>query len=159
EGATEPPAWLDGDGPFPAEEVLVAGNGLVHLPSFVAGKKDFFRDPDITFFSLNALDYDFLPDAPTPKNWFDFLGQRWGKDAEAVGLLQEWFGYCLAPDTSQQKILLIVGPKRSGKGTVARVLTRLVGRKNVAGPTLSSLGTNFGLWPLLGKTLAIIHDA
>jgi len=29
----------------------------------------------------------------------------------------------------------------------------------VAGPTLSSLGTNFGLWPLLGKTAAIVSDA
>ncbi len=30
---------------------------------------------------------------------------------------------------------------------------------NVAGPTLSSLGTNFGLEPLIGKSLAIISDA
>src|SRR5262249_11196231 len=28
-----------------------------------------------------------------------------------------------------------------------------------AGPTLSSLGTNFGLWPLLGKNVAMIQDA
>ncbi|WP_152977769.1 hypothetical protein [Bradyrhizobium pachyrhizi] len=30
---------------------------------------------------------------------------------------------------------------------------------NVAGPTLSSLGGEFGLAPLLGKTLAVISDA
>src|SRR5262249_24032562 len=77
----------------------------------------------------------------------------------AIATLQEWFGYCLLPDTSQQKILLAVGPKRSGKGTIARVLRGLVGMENTAGPTLSGLGTNFGLWPLLGKTLAIISDA
>jgi putative DNA primase/helicase len=35
----------------------------------------------------------------------------------------------------------------------------MLGRANVAGPTLSSLGTNFGLWPLIGKTTAIISDA
>src|SRR5262249_61592822 len=77
----------------------------------------------------------------------------------AIATLQEWFGYCLLPDTSQQKILLAVGPKRSGKGTIARVLRGLVGIENTAGPTLAGLGTNFGLWPLLGKTLAIISDA
>src|SRR5262249_8172089 len=77
----------------------------------------------------------------------------------AIATLQEWFGYCLLPDTSQQKILLAVGPKRSGKGTIARVLRGLVGIENTAGPTLASLGTNFGLWPLLGKTLAIVSDA
>jgi putative DNA primase/helicase len=30
---------------------------------------------------------------------------------------------------------------------------------NVAGPTLASLGTNFGLQPLLGKSLAVVSDA
>ena len=39
------------------------------------------------------------------------------------------------------------------------MLTELLGRGHVAGPTLASLGTNFGLSPLLGKPLAIISDA
>jgi len=34
-----------------------------------------------------------------------------------------------------------------------------VGRGNVAGPTLASLGQNFGLQPLIGKPLAVISDA
>jgi hypothetical protein len=50
-------------------------------------------------------------------------------------------------------------PTRSGKGTIARMLAELVGRGHVAGPTLASLGTNFGLSPLLGKPLAIVSDA
>src|SRR5262249_16707043 len=72
--------------------------------------------------------------------------------------LQDWFGYCLTPDTSQQKILMLVGPKRSGKGTIARILTQLIGPANVCAPTLGSLGTNFGLAPLLNKTVAILRD-
>ena len=68
-------------------------------------------------------------------------------------------GYVLAPDTRQQKILLGVGPRRSGKGTIGRVLRATIGRANVCGPTLASLSTNFGLWPLIGKSLAIISDA
>src|SRR5262249_23248106 len=51
------------------------------------------------------------------------------------------------------------GPKRAGKGTIARVMRGVVGCHNVAGPTLGSLGTNFGLWPLLNTPLAIISDA
>jgi putative DNA primase/helicase len=39
------------------------------------------------------------------------------------------------------------------------VLGALVGRDNVAGPTLSSLAGEFGLAPLLGKPLAVIADA
>jgi putative DNA primase/helicase len=54
---------------------------------------------------------------------------------------------------------LLIGPTRSGKGTIARVLADLLGKGNVAGPTLASLGTNFGLAPLIGKPLAVVSDA
>ena len=47
------------------------------------------------------------------------------------------FGLCLTGDTSHQKAFLIVGPKRSGKGTIARVLNRLVGAANTVTPTLA----------------------
>jgi putative DNA primase/helicase len=62
-------------------------------------------------------------------------------------------------DTRQQKMFLFVGPKRGGKGTIARVLSRMLGKHNVAGPTLASLGTNFGLQDLIGKPVAVISDA
>ena len=35
----------------------------------------------------------------------------------------------------------------------------MIGRHNVAGPTLASLGTNFGLQDLIGKPVAVISDA
>lgn len=54
---------------------------------------------------------------------------------------------------------MIVGPKRSGKGTIARVLTHMLGRDNVANPTLSGLSSQFGLAPLIDKRAAIISDA
>jgi putative DNA primase/helicase len=121
--------------------------------------KDHFALPTPRFFSPNCLDFDFKFEAPEPASWLAFLAQLWPDDFQSVGTLQEWFGYCLTPDTRQQKILLLVGPKRSGKGTIARVMRGLVGVENVAGPTLSSLGTNFGLWPLVSKTVAMVQDA
>jgi putative DNA primase/helicase len=130
----------------------------VHLPSFIAGKSH-FAPATPRFFSPNCLDFDFAAGAPEPHEWRKFLGQLWPNDPDSIGTLQEWFGLCLAPDTTQQKILTLIGPKRSGKGTIARVLRALVGSSNVAGPTLSGLGAHFGLWPLLGKTVAIISDA
>jgi len=65
----------------------------------------------------------------------------------------------LSGDTSQQKMFLMVGPKRSGKGTIGRVLTHLIGPHNVAGNPMSSLGTNFGLQPLVDKPLLVMSDA
>jgi len=51
------------------------------------------------------------------------------------------------------------GPKRAGKGTIARVLAWLVGTGNAVAPTLAGLGMNFGLAPQIGKRVAIISDA
>jgi putative DNA primase/helicase len=154
----EAPAWIGMDGPFPAAEILACHNGLVHLPSLVAGRNHFTL-PTPRFFSPNCLDFDFNLTAPAPSAWLEFLAELWPDDPQSIATLQDWLGYLLTADTSQQKILLLVGPRRSGKGTIARVIRGLVGTDNVACPTLSSLGTNFGLWPLLGKTVAMIQDA
>ncbi len=53
----------------------------------------------------------------------------------------------------------MIGPPRSGKGETARMLTNLLGEKNVVGPTLSSLSGEFGLQPMQHKLVAIIADA
>jgi putative DNA primase/helicase len=152
------PAWLDEDGPCPAWEILVCQNGLFHLPGLVDGKKAFMA-PTPWFFSPNCLDFALNIRAPAPAAWLAFLAELWPEDPQSIETLQDWMGYLLTPDTGQQKILMLVGPMRSGKGTIARVIRALVGPDNVAGPTLSSLGTNFGLWPLMGKTVAMIQDA
>jgi putative DNA primase/helicase len=151
------PAWL-ADSPFPARDVLACRNGLIHLPSLVQ-KRNHFHKPTPQFFSCTILCYDFDPKAQKPITWLNFLRQLWPDDPQSIQLLQEWFGYCLLPDTRQQKILIVVGPKRSGKGTIGKVLKGLLGSDNVTAPSLSSLGSPFGLWPLLGKLLAIVSDA
>ncbi|MFH1919442.1 MAG: phage/plasmid primase, P4 family [Planctomycetota bacterium] len=155
----EPPAWL-GKPPRPWEpvDILATKTGLVHLPSLVDGKKHLLPATP-RYFSPAALDYGFAIDAPEPSGWLAFLDSLWPDDPESIDCLQEWFGLCLTPDTSHQKTLMLIGPKRSGKGTIARVLTGLIGRANVCGPTLASLATNFGMWSLVGKTAAIISDA
>jgi len=150
---TDAPIWLTHFTRPAAEELLACGNGLLHLPT---GR---LHPHNEELFALNAVDYDYDPSMPAPSAWLAFLYDLFGDDLESVETLQELFGYFLLPDTRQQKIGLIVGPKRSGKGTIGRVLTGLLGKANVCAPTLASLGTNFGLWPLLHKPLAIISDA
>jgi putative DNA primase/helicase len=157
-GRTEAPVWLGPPGPWPASEILACRNGLVHLPSLVE-RRDYIRPPTPRFFSPNALEFDFTLDAPRPSTWLSFLAELWPDDPQSIDTLGEWLGYLLTTNTRQQKILLLVGPKRSGKGTIARVIRGLVGGDNVACPTLSGLGMTFGLWPLIGKTVAMIQDA
>jgi putative DNA primase/helicase len=150
----DPPAWLGDAGNLPpACEMLPVANGLLHLPS---GE---LYPVTPAHFGLAASEVVFDPDAPEPAHWHAFLQDLFDGDTESIATLQDWFGYVLSSDTAQQKILLLVGPRRSGKGTIARVLREIVGHASVAGPTLASLQMNFGLWPLIGKPLAIISDA
>jgi putative DNA primase/helicase len=102
--------------------------------------------------------FDYEPDALEPTGWLDFLDELWGDDPESVSLLAEWFGYILSGATRLQKILGIIGPIRSGKGTICRVLKGLIGAGNVTAPTLASFGQNFGLQDMIGKSVAIIGD-
>jgi putative DNA primase/helicase len=150
---TDAPVWMSNYCKPPADELVACRNGLLHLPTgAMHGHSD-------ELFALNAVEYAHDPDAPAPQAWMNFLADIFEGDDACIDTLQELFGYFLLPDTRQQKIALIVGPRRSGKGTIARVLTGMLGKDNVAGPTLGSLATNFGLWPLLHKPLAVISDA
>lgn len=148
------PSWLL---QMPADpdpkSLLACRSGTLLLPSrtLVA--------PTPRLFTTTALSFDYEPDPEPPLRWVKFMEQVFGDDLDAMALLQDWMGYCLSADTSQQKILLVVGPRRSGKGTIARILARLIGLGNVAGPTTGGLAGPFGLQPLIGKSLAIVSDA
>ena len=145
------PGWLDGA----AETGVIVSvkNGLLD----VERRKLMPHTPN--FFNQTSTPFNYVPDAPAPQRWLGFLEQLWPQEPDAIDVLGEWFGYVVSGRTDLHKIMLMVGPTRGGKGAIARVLTALIGRKNVAGPTLNSLSGEFGLAPLLGKPLAIISDA
>ncbi len=152
------PFWLEDSEPtFAENEMLVARNGLVHLPSLTAEQPSLLP-PTPLFFSTNSLGCEFDPQATCPE-WLNFLDTVWGDDQQSIDTLGEWFGYLLLPDVRHHKILLAVGPPRSGKGTIGRIMKLLLGQGSVANPMMSSLAGPFGLWPLLNKMAAIISDA
>jgi putative DNA primase/helicase len=150
------PCWLDmgtdQNRPDPLE-VVVCRNGLLHVPT----RELVPATP--AFFSINGLDFPYNPAAPAPSHWLTFLEDLWPGDIEASDSLQEWVGYLLTPDTRFQKIGMLIGPRRSGKGTIGRVIRRLLGDRNTCGPTLANMSEQFGLATLIGKTAAIIADA
>ena len=157
----EQPAWLSDNPPFPAADVLPCRNALVNLPGVAAGDPTAkcLARPTPSFFGAYSLDFDYCPDEAPPLTWLKFLSDIWGDDPESVRAIQEWFGYNLTSDTSRQKIMMIIGPKRSGKGTIARTLTSLLGSANVATPTLAGFSSPFGAACLIGKPAAIFTDA
>jgi putative DNA primase/helicase len=152
------PCWVGVQPPADVCGLIACRNTLVDVHAWVEAR-DCQYPLTPRFFNLTALPFDFDPNPPPPSRWFDFLGQLWGDDHRAIETLQEWFGYVLSADTSQHKIFFLLGPPRSGKGTIARILTALLGNRNVCGPTLASFAQPFGLQPLLGKRLAFVSDA
>lgn len=147
------PVWLTkGEHPSPRSSIVVE-NGILDLDSMVLHPST----PD--YFAENLIPVRYDPDAPMSFEWIKVLKQWWGDDQESIDCLQEIFGYLLVADTSQQKVFMLIGPTRSGKGTVARVLGALIGTGNVCAPTLTQLTRDFGLQGVIGKSVAIISDA
>lgn len=148
----EPPAWRKGYSGPPPSELVSLKNGLFHIPSRQ------LMPHNAGLLILNALPYEWDERAECGE-WLRFLEQLFPNDREAQDTLQEMFGYLVTPDTSLQKMFLILGPRRSGKGTIGRVLRAMLGSENVVGPTLSSMTSQFGLQPMIGKLLALLPDA
>ena len=150
----QPPAWTEPvpDAP-PANELVACRNGLLHITT-----RELLQHTPC-YFNFVSTPFSYNPKAGAPTRWLEFLDDLWKDDPDAIAALQEWFGYVLSGRTDLHKILLLVGPMRGGKGTIARVLRQLVGPGNVVGPTLASMGTNFGLQELVNRPLAIVSDA
>lgn len=153
DAAVTPPAWLTDDDLPAAQEVVAMSNGLLHLPSRQ------LLAHSARYFTLHSLPFAYDEDALAPVRWQQFLREVWQDDDESIDTLAEVMGYILSGRTFLQKLFMLVGPKRSGKGTIGRVLTGLLGPHNVAAPTLQGLTTNFGLSPIVGRPLAIVSDA
>lgn len=152
------PFWI-GDAPFgwDANDMMAFGNCLLNLPSWLVGASIDRIKPTPLYFDTHKLAFDYMPDAPEPKRWLQFLRELWD-DQESADLLHEWGGYVCSSDMSRQKMMMLIGEPRGGKGTICWVLSQMVGGK-IAAPKLQTLSTRFGLQPLLGKRVAICSDA
>ncbi|WP_292531890.1 phage/plasmid primase, P4 family [Methylocystis sp.] len=144
--------WLDGDAPWGDGPIICCKNGVLAL----RGRRLWPHDPRL--FNLNAIETEYRDDAQALR-WMQFLEEVWAEDYVSCDALQEFFGLVLTDETKFQKGFIIVGPARSGKGTIARVLSALLGPKNFCGPSLNQLSQQFGMQSLIGKKLAVVPDA
>lgn len=116
--------------------------------------------------ATRVLPFDYV-EVPAPESfaaWRAFLASVWGSggpnggpDVEAISLVHQMIGYLLSGANDQQKVFLMLGPPRSGKGTIAKLLFRLFG-SDAVGFKLAGLDSHFALEPLIGKSLAIDGD-
>ncbi|MFB9262836.1 phage/plasmid primase, P4 family [Bradyrhizobium erythrophlei] len=145
--------WLGDDAaPWGDGAFICCRNGVVRL----SDGKLWPHDPKL--FVLNAIETEYLPEAQATR-WQSFLDELWTDDEVTRDALQEFFGLVLTDETRFQKGFILVGPARSGKGTIARVLRNLLGSKNYCGPSLNQMAREFGLQSFIGKKLAVVPDA
>lgn len=151
---TKPPIWLEeyAQSKPSASKLISLQNGIFHLEDSI------LLPHSLGFFTQNSLPFAYDPLATSP-TWDNFLKSVWPDDQESIECLQEMFGYILSGDTRQQKFFNIIGPRRSGKGTINKVLVSLLGQHNTVAPELGELCDTFGLQPWLGKLLASFTDA
>jgi len=104
-----------------------------------------------------CLDFDYNPSATCP-TWERCL-RDWFSDEERPMILRQWFSYLLTGRTDVQKIMLLMGTQRGGKGTTLSVMQDLMGHDNYSTPSMSNFASEFGLESSLGKRAMFISDA
>lgn len=112
---------------------------------------------DPGYFTTNILPYGYSPQARADR-WLTFLFDIFEGDAERVALMQEWFGYMISNSYVHHKIMLMLGPRRSGKGTIGRILEQFVGHQNFTGASLHAFTSDAYLELLRTKTVAFSGD-
>lgn len=107
-------------------------------------------------FNTSAAKYEWNIKATCP-NTLKWLSNILSK--EDIELLRQWLGYLVSGRTDLQKMLVLIGPSRSGKGTLLWLMEELLGPGSTASyAALSKLSETFGLQPLIGARLAVMPD-
>lgn len=102
---------------------------------------------------------DYSDGGGSIREWNRFLDSiGWGEGTEEYRLLRQWFGYLLSGSKDQQKALVLVGPTRSGKGTILDVAGAMLG-DGAVGTQMDMLADKNGLENVVGKGLITVGDA
>jgi P4 family phage/plasmid primase-like protien len=151
-----PPFWLSDGYDADPMNLLVMRNGIVDVMAFAEGQECFYpTTPHL--FTQGIGQYDYNPECREAPSWFGFL-ESLEQDDKWHMLLQEMIGCWLCGGCNLQKIFMLVGPPRCGKGTIQQVVEGLLGHQNVCSPNLIDFAKPFGLEQAIGTRLAIVPE-
>jgi putative DNA primase/helicase len=160
------PSWIDQPSvlEWSPENVIHFNNKLIYIPNYISGNGEYEIPVTPRYFSTSPLDYDFdfgpwVGQVESPPEWHRFMQAIWDYDPESVLCLREIIGYLMTSDTKYQKMFMLNGPPRSGKGTIIRIIEKILGKKNCCSPSFTSLAGPHGRHELVGKKLAVLGDA
>jgi putative DNA primase/helicase len=146
----QPPMWLSTR--EPATDWIAFRNGVVNV---LTGE---LRQPSPDLWVQSALGFDWDPDAPCPR-WVQFLEETFPGDEESKQFAEEWMGYCMTEETRFQKGAMLIGARRSGKGTITHVLRQMVGDTGYVGLSFDTwVATENSRAPMIGKRVGVFAD-
>ncbi len=153
----DPPCLISTGQPMPSKVVMM--NGVLDTVGWLTNPKIALEPHNADLFTFNVVPAVFDPEARCPE-LHRFLNSVWPGDEQADQRreFQKMLGYMLLGDNRFQKLFLIRGASRSGKGTIQNIIRSLVGVQNTCGPTLSSLSESFGIAGLEGKAVALVGE-
>lgn len=110
--------------------------------------------PHVWNTSVATYGWDVKAKCPNTIEWLESIFS-----AADVALLQQWLGYLVSGRTDLQKMLIILGPPRSGKGTLLWMMEELLGPNSTASVAkMNTFAETFGLEAFLGKRLVVMPD-
>jgi putative DNA primase/helicase len=112
-------------------------------------------------FSTIRVDRDYVPGAPEPKIFLNFLETLVQGDQELKAIIQEFIGLAISniPGFKTKKSLALWGPRgNNGKTIIIKLINELLGNEFVSSTSIQDLSKQFALSTLYGKRGLIIDD-
>lgn len=137
-------------------------NCETHLMNFLNGVLDLRRwklkshSPDYRFTSCIQSSFSFNPVGG--EDFEEFLNTTMENDEEKKKHLQEVVGYILSEFYTAKKVPMIIGQPHSGKSTLNRIISSLIGTQQVANVPLHRLHERFILAHLSTKKVNICSE-
>lgn len=111
----------------------------------------YLHSPEYGFTSYLKVNYNQYPSEAT--NFKSFLKKYANGDVKKEKHLQEVIGYLISDYYHAKKVPFFIGKKDSGKSTLLRLITRIVGNENVSNIPLHKLNERFSMSGLHGKKI------
>lgn len=140
-----PPQFYFGTYDWDAEDVRRCRNGDLNLRRYINGEKDYFRPQSPQLFTRQLIDCDFDPTKTECSEFQTFLDSL-KFTPEEMSHYQQVMAYAAWPLGRRDKIVVLQGPRRAGKGTTQDLDVFLAGGDEIMHPVeFEDLTTENGL--------------
>lgn len=111
-----------------------------------------------SLFTTTHINHNYVRDAMPTQRVEDFLELCSNGDIQKRAILLEMIGDCFVKRALFQKMYIIYGEGGTGKSTLLRIITDLVGDENATYLSLQDLESTFYPWELIGKLVNVGDD-